>query len=78
MKKKSISAENLDEKFDRGEDIVESLDLSQIERPGLKHQRVSIDFPAWKVQELDHEAARLGVPRQAVIKVWISERLNPV
>jgi hypothetical protein len=78
MKKKSITAENLDEKFDGGEDIVEYLDLSQIERPGLKHRRVSIDFPAWMVQELDHEAARLGVPRQAVIKVWISERLNPV
>jgi len=77
MKKKYIEAEKLDEKFDAGEDIVEYLDLSKIERPGLKPRRVSIDFPAWMVTELDREAARLGVPRQSVIKVWISERLHP-
>lgn len=72
-----MSAEKLDEKFDAGEDIVEYLDLSKAERPGLKHRRVSIDFPSWMVQELDREAQRLGVPRQSVIKVWISERLHP-
>jgi hypothetical protein len=77
MKKNYISAEKLDEKFDLGEDIVEYLDLSKAKRPGLKPRRVSIDFPEWMVVELDHEAARLGIPRQSVIKVWISERLRP-
>ncbi len=77
MKKKSISAEKLDEKFDNGEDILEYLDLSQIQKPGLKPRRVSIDFPSWMVHELDREAERLGIPRQSVIKVWISERLHP-
>jgi hypothetical protein len=28
------------------------------------------------IHSLDKEADRLGVPRQAVIKVWISERLR--
>ena len=76
MKKKSISAEKLDEKFDKGEDISEYLDLSKVQRPGLKSKRVSVDFPSWMVHELDREAERLGIPRQSVIKVWISERLR--
>jgi len=76
MKRKSITAEELDEKFDQGEDIVEHLDLTKTERPGLKPYRVSIDFPLWMVKELDQEAERLGVPRQSVIKFWISERLT--
>jgi hypothetical protein len=76
MKKKSISAEELDEKFDKGEDIVEHLDLSKAERPELKPYRVNIDFPLWMVKELDQEASRLGVPRQSVIKFWISEKLE--
>jgi hypothetical protein len=28
------------------------------------------------IQSLDKEAQRLGVPRQAVIKVWLAERLQ--
>lgn len=66
MKKKSISADELDEKFD----------LSKAERPELKPYRVNVDFPQWMVKELDQEAARLGVPRQSVIKFWISEKLE--
>jgi len=77
MKKNCISADQLEEKFDNGEDIIEYLDLSKAKRPGLQPRRVSIDFPEWMVEELDHEAARLGIPRQSVIKVWISERLRP-
>ena len=76
MKKKSISAEKLDEKFDKGEDISEYLDLSKVQRPGLKSKRVSVDFPSWMVHELDREAERLGIPRQSVIKFWISVRLR--
>jgi hypothetical protein len=28
------------------------------------------------IQQLDKEAKRLGVPRQAIIKVWVAERLE--
>jgi hypothetical protein len=28
------------------------------------------------VESLDHEADRLGVTRQSIIKVWIAERLE--
>jgi len=77
MKKKSITAEEFDNRFDNGGDIVEFLDLGKAERPGLKQRRVSVDFPAWMVQELDREAQRLGITRQSVIKFWISEKLQP-
>jgi len=35
-----------------------------------------VDFPAWMIHSLDKEADRLGVTRQSIIKVWISERLG--
>jgi len=76
MKKRSISAEKLDEKFDEGEDIIDYLEVEKAERQGLITRRVSIDFPSWMIRELDREAERLGVPRQSVIKIWISERLG--
>ena len=75
-RKTKITTEELDAKFDRGEDITEHLDLSSLRRPGLENRRVNVDFPAWMVDRLDTEAKRLGVPRQSVIKVWIAERLD--
>ncbi|RYE74107.1 MAG: hypothetical protein EOP19_28300 [Hyphomicrobiales bacterium] len=43
----------------------------------LNHEpkRVNVDFPTWVVEGLDREARRLGVTRQALIKLWIAERL---
>jgi hypothetical protein len=35
-----------------------------------------VDFPSWMLNRLDHEADRLGVPRQSLIKIWIAERLT--
>lgn len=73
---KKITAEELDRKFDDGEeDILEYFDLSKARRPGLEPKRVNVDFPTWVVEGLDREAQRLGVTRQALIKLWIAERL---
>jgi hypothetical protein len=72
-----MKAEELDQKFDDGEDVLEHFDLSSLKRPGLKIKRVNVDFPQWMVDSLDHEANRLGIHRQAVIKFWIAERLKP-
>jgi len=73
---KKISAAELDAKADRGESIAEHFDLATARRPGLAIQRVNVDFPVWEVEALDREASRLGIPRQALIKVWIAERLD--
>jgi hypothetical protein len=75
-KAKTISAEEFDRRFDDGEDISEYVEWDKIERPGLKQRRVNVDFPSWVVDRLDREASRLGVSRQAVIKVWVAERLD--
>lgn len=71
-----MKAEEFDEKFDDGENITEFLELSDARRPGYEQRRVNIDFPAWMIDALDHEAKRLGVTRQSIIKVWIAERLE--
>lgn len=72
-----MKAKDLDEKFDEGrEDIVEDLDLSTARRVNLEQKRVNVDFPAWVVESLDREAARIGVTRQSIIKVWLVERLQ--
>jgi len=36
-----------------------------------------VDFPSWMVDMLDREAIKLNVSRQAIIKMWIRERLDP-
>jgi len=73
-----MKAEELDAKFDAGEDVLEYFDLSKARRPNLEPKRVNVDFPVWMVNELDKEARRLGVTRQSVIKMWIDERLHRV
>lgn len=42
-----------------------------------KIQRVNVDFPEWMVKKLDEEAHKLNVSRQAIIKMWLRERLDP-
>jgi hypothetical protein len=71
-----MKAEDLDKMFDEGEGVLNQVDLSKIRRPNQEQKRVNVDFPLWMLQSLDKEAKRLGVPRQAIIKVWISERLH--
>ena len=73
---KKLTAAEFDEKFDNGEDISQYIDLSNARRPNLEAKRVNVDFPTWVVNGLDREAARLGVTRQSLIKMWIAERLS--
>ena len=72
-----MNAKDFDRKFDEGqEDIIEDLDLSTAHRVNQEHKRINVDFPAWVVTALDREAARNGVTRQSIIKVWMVERLK--
>jgi hypothetical protein len=74
--RETISAEEFDRRFDDGEDVSAYIDWSSARRPNLEPKRVNVDFPAWVVDRLDREAQRLGVTRQALIKMWIAERLE--
>ena len=71
-----MEAEELDRRFDRGEDVSEYLDVSRARKPSQEQKRVNVDFPRWMVDSLDQEARRVGVPRQALIKLWIADRLE--
>jgi hypothetical protein len=71
-----MRAEEFDQKFDDGEDVTGDLDISAVRRPALEQRRVNVDFPSWMIESLDWEARRLGVTRQAIIKLWIAERLE--
>jgi hypothetical protein len=73
-----MKAKEFDRKFDAGEDVTGHLDLSKIRKPVQEQRRVNVDFPIWMIQLLDKEAKRLGVPRQAIIKMWVAERLEKV
>lgn len=71
-----MKAHDFDRAFDNGEDVLDALDLDQATRPNRETRRVNVDFPAWMLAELDKEAARLGINRQAVIKTWIARVLE--
>ncbi len=71
-----MKAKKFDSDFDQGKDITGSLDLSKARHPKQQQKRVNVDFPTWMIEMLDREAARLGVTRQSIIKVWLAERLE--
>ena len=64
-----------DEMFDNGESVIEHLDLKNIRKPNLELKRINIDIPVWIVESLDKEAKRIGISRQAIIKIWLAEHL---
>lgn len=71
-----VKASKFDRDFDSGKDVSRYLDISKARRPGLEQRRVNVDIPVWMIESLDREAARLGVPRQSLVKLWIAERLE--
>jgi len=73
-----MKALEFDEKFDNGDNITENLDLNSVKRINYNQKRINIDIPIWMIEKLDMEALRLGVPRQSVIKIWLSERLDTI
>lgn len=72
-----MKVSELDKKFDENqEDILDYFDTSKIKMINEEPKRVNIDFPAWMVDSLDKEAKHIGVSRQAVIKMWLAEKLQ--
>jgi hypothetical protein len=69
------SAADLDAMHDAGVDLSAHMDLGKAGRPGRAVQRVNVDFPVDLLREIDQEARRLGVTRQAFIKVRLADSL---
>jgi len=61
---------------DAGEDLTAHLDLGRATRPGREVQRVNVDFPVDLLRAIDREAKRIGVTRQAFIKLRIADTLT--
>ena len=71
-----MKAKDFDKKFESGEDLTNQLDFSKARRVNQDSKRVNIDFPVWVVSQLDKQSKRLGITRQALVKVWIAEKLK--
>jgi hypothetical protein len=71
-----MKAPEFDERFDVGEEIYAHVDWAKARRLNVEAKRVNVDFPAWMVAGLDRQAQKLGITRQALIKMWIAERLE--
>lgn len=71
-----MKTEDLDRAFDEGESVLKHFDLDRARRPNLEARGVNVDLPLWMVEGLDARAAHLGITRQALIKMWIAERLE--
>jgi len=63
---------------DSGDELTAHLDLAHATRPGCEVQRVNVDFPVDLLRAIDREARRIGVTRQAFIKLRLADTLaNP-
>ena len=74
-----MKASEIDKIFDENqEEVLDYFDTSKIQMINEVPKRVNIDFPSWMVEALDKEAKHIGVSRQAIIKMWLAERLEKV
>ena len=75
----SITAKEFDERFEK-EDISDLLDfeaaksIKELKKTAMK--KINIDLPTNILELIDKEANKIGVARQALLKVWIVERLK--
>ena len=74
-KASALSAVELDAMHDAGVKLSAYMDVAKALRPGRAVQRVNVDFPVDLLREIDQEARRLGVTRQAFIKVRLADSL---
>lgn len=68
-----LVARRLDRLHDAGGDMSAFMNLSRATRPGRAVQRVNVDFPVDLLRLIDDEAKRIGVTRQAFIKLRLAD-----
>jgi hypothetical protein len=73
-RRKTVSAEAIARRADRGEDV--SGFFTNAGRMMPRIQRVNVDFAAPMLNELDDTAKELNISRQAVIKTLIRQALD--
>ena len=70
---KPETAARLDALHDAGASLAAHWDLARARRPGRVTQRVNVDFPLDLLDAIDREAKRIGVTRQAYIKLRLAD-----
>lgn len=78
-RKKKLSADEIAAAAERGEDVTRHFAGKGKMMPGLPRediQRVNVDFTNEVLHDLDAEAKRLNISRQAVIKTMVSDALD--
>ena len=74
---RTITVEEFDRIFDEGSDeIDEFVDWSTFKPVYPKPRRVNVDFTPQMVHDLDAVATARGVTRQALIKMWLADKLD--
>jgi hypothetical protein len=71
--RKKIKSTDFDTAFEKG-DVSKHLNLKTV-KTHYPVQRVSIDFPKNILEGIDIEAAKIGVTRTSLIKMWVAERV---
>ncbi len=74
--RKLISAEKLDAMHDAGVDLSAHMNYAHAAHFDRDVQRVNVDFPVEVLRAIDAEADRLGVTRQAFIKIRVADSLR--
>lgn len=64
------SASNLEERFESDKSVLDYFSTENTTRT------VNLDLPAWAIAELDREADRRAIARQALMKGWLIDRLD--
>ena len=65
------------EQSQEAEDMTSFLDVKKA-LVNKKIQRINVDIPTPFLMKIDNEAKRIGVARTALIKLWLSERLEHI
>jgi len=80
---KIITAKELDNKFDNGEDVSDYMDFSKVKKVNNtfnqqknEYEEIRILFPKNFMKIIDSKIKDIGVNREAFIKMLIAEKLN--
>jgi hypothetical protein len=74
---RTITVEEFDRLFDEGSDEIDAfIDPTKGRMVYPKARRVNVDFPPLMVRDMDAVAMARGVTRQALIKMWLADKLE--
>lgn len=71
-----ITAEEFDRKFDDGEDISAYVAWSKATRPNLEPVEMTVVVKRGTQLRLDRRAKELGLSRDALLEIWLTEKLE--